>query len=160
MIWLLVTPIVLGILFSFKSPLLQYFRFMYLVPILALVLAEIRNNKIKVLLMLGFIGFSCLYLFNPKMYREDWKGVVASLNNGQKVYMVESFSDPVRFYNSTVLVRDIKTNDPSEKEVIVIPYGEIIHGVDSHKKMEGLGYKLIKQNNFREIITEEWQKQK
>jgi hypothetical protein len=123
-------------------------------------LAEIKSKWIKFGLVLGFLGFSGFYLFNPSMYREDWKGVAASLGNGTRVYMVESFSDPIKFYNSTVFVKDIKTTDPVEDKIIVIPYGELIHGIDSKKKMEGLGYNLVKQNNFREIITEEWQKRK
>lgn len=41
----LVLPIVLAILFSIKSPLLQYFRFLYLVPIMCLVLAVNCDKK-------------------------------------------------------------------------------------------------------------------
>ncbi|MCW1949462.1 MAG: hypothetical protein KIH89_003435, partial [Candidatus Shapirobacteria bacterium] len=160
LLWLLIAPIVLGILFSFKSPLLQYFRFIYLVPITALALAEIKNKWIKLGLIAGFLGFSGFYLFNPSMYREDWKSVAASLANGEKVYMVSSFNDPIVFYNQTILIKDIRTIEPTEDKIILIPYGEILHGVDSHKKLENLGYRLKKQNNFREIVTEEWEKQK
>jgi uncharacterized membrane protein len=156
--WVLIMPIVMGIIFSFKSPLMQYFRFLYLIPIISLVLAEIKNIKIKIFLMVGFLTFSGMYLLNPNMYREDWKSLTASLKDENKVYMVESFGDPVRYYNSKIEIVDIKMVDPAEKKITVIPYGEVIHGVDSHKKMEGLGYKLIKQNNFREIITEDWEK--
>jgi 4-amino-4-deoxy-L-arabinose transferase-like glycosyltransferase len=160
LLWLLVTPIILGVLFSFKSPLMQYFRFIYLVPILALALAEIKSKWLKLGLVLGFLGFSGFYLLNSNMHREDWKSVAASLGNGTKVYMIESFSDPIKFYNSTVFIKDIKTVLPTEEKIVLIPYGEAIHGVDSRKKMEELGYKMIKENSFREITTEEWQKQK
>lgn len=160
LLWLLVTPIILGVLFSFKSPLMQYFRFIYLVPVMALGLAEVKNKWIKFGLVLGFLGFSGFYLLNSNMHREDWKSVAASLGNGTKVYMIESFSDPIKFYNSTVFIKDIKTVLPTEEKIVLIPYGEAIHGVDSRKKMEELGYKMIKENSFREITTEEWQKQK
>lgn len=160
LLWLLVTPIILGVLFSFKSPLMQYFRFIYLVPVIALGLAEVKNKWIKFGLVLGFLGFSGFYLLNSNMHREDWKSVAASLGNGTKVYMIESFSDPIKFYNSTVFIKDIKTVLPTEEKIVLIPYGEAIHGVDSRKKMEELGYKMIKENSFREITTEEWQKQK
>lgn len=159
LLWLLIMPIILGILFSFKSPLIQYFRFIYLVPILALAWAELKSKWIKVGLIGGFLLFSCFYLFNPKMHREDWKSVAASLGNGTKIYMIESFNDPIKFYNSTVFIKDIRITEPTEEKVVLIPYGEAIHGIDSSKKMEKLNYKLIKQNNFREIMVEEWQKQ-
>lgn len=160
LLWLLLAPIILGILFSLKSPLMQYFRFIYLLPIMALVLAEIKSKWLKLGLILGFLAFSGLYLLNPKMYREDWKSVAASLANGEKVYMVSSFNDPIVFYNQTILIKDIRTVDPTEDKITLIPYGEVLHGVDSHKKLESLGYRLKKQNNFREMITEEWEKQK
>lgn len=127
---------------------------------MALGLAEVKNKWIKFGLVLGFLGFSGFYLLNSNMHREDWKSVAASLGNGTKVYMIESFSDPIKFYNSTVFIKDIKTVLPTEEKIVLIPYGEAIHGVDSRKKMEELGYKMIKENSFREITTEEWQKQK
>jgi len=158
--YLMVLPVILGVIVSFKAPMMQYFRFIYLVPIMAVVLAEVRNKWLKIFLILGFLGFTCVYLFNLNMHREDWKSVAASLGNGEKVYMVESFSDPIKFYNPTVLVKDIKTMEPTEENVILIPYGETIHGINSKEKMEELGYVLVEKNNFREIITEEWEKQK
>ena len=160
MLWLLIATIVLGIIFSFKSPLMQYFRFLYLVPILMVILAENKSKVIKTSLLMGFFVFSCLYLFNPKMYREDWKGAVASLGNGTKIYLIGSFSDPVKYYNETILVNDIKTTDPTEGLVNVIPYGEEIHGISSQDKMKGLKYGLVKQTDFRGVVVEEWQKQK
>ena len=158
--WLLITPIIMGIIFSFKSPLLQYFRFLYLVPILGLLLAGIKINKIKIFLVIGFLAFGGVYLLNPNMHREDWKGLSNSLGNEQKIYMVKSFEDPVKYYKPKIEVVDIKTSDPKEEKVTIIPYGEEIHGVNSKVKMESLGYIMIKKNNFREITTEEWKKEK
>jgi len=156
--FLLITPIFLGILFSIKSPLLQYFRFLYLIPILSLVLANNKNIKIKPLLVVGFLIFSLIYLLNPKMHREDWKSLVASLNNNQKIYMIGSFADPVKFYNPTIQIGDIKSSDPKENEVTIVPYGEIIHGINTKEKMEKLGYQLLEKNSFREISLETWKK--
>ena len=157
--WILIIPIVMGVIFSFKSPLMQYFRFLYLIPILSLVLAEIKNNKIKLLLVVGFLIFSGMYLLNPNMYREDWKSLTASLKNENKIYMVESFGDPVRYYNSKIKIVDIKTTNPTEEKITLIPYGEEIHGINSDEKLTKLGYKLTKKNNFREITTEIWEKE-
>lgn len=159
-LWLLLAPLVLGIAFSFKSPMIQYFRFIYLIPILGISLAEIKSDKLKLFLTIGFIGFSGLYLLNPEMHREDWKSVAASLENGTKVYMIGSFGDPIKFYNATVLVEDIKTIEPKEDKIKVITYGEMIHGINSQDKLTKLGYQLVKKNNFREITTEEWEKKK
>ncbi len=158
MAWLLIMPIILGILFSFKSPLMQYFRFLYLVPILMLVLAENKSKVLKIALALGFLGFSYLYLGNAEMYRENWKEAVGSLENGNKVYMIGSFGDPIKYYNSTILVKDIKTAEPEEESITVIPYGEEIHGLNIEKSLIGLRYEQIRQKDFRGVIIENWKK--
>lgn len=148
----LVLPIVLAILFSIKSPLLQYFRFLYLVPIMCLVLAiNCKKKWQKILIGGGFLIFSLMYLLNPNYYREDWKSVAAEIENEKSVYMIESFSDPIKFYNPKIKVKDIKTITPIEKEIWVIPYGEVIHGINSEEKLNKLGYKKIEEKNFREI---------
>ena len=154
--FLLIVPIIFGILFSIKSPLLQYFRFLYLIPVLSLILANNRRTTAKLLLTLGFLVFSFIYLLNPKMHREDWKSLVESLDNNQKIYMIASFSDPIKFYNPTIEIIDIKTYDPIEKEIMVVPYGGIIHGVEIKQKMEKLGYQQTEIKNFREIVLESW----
>lgn len=105
----------------------------------------------KILVSGGFLIFSLMYLLNPNYYREDWKSVAAEIENEKSVYLIESFSDPIKFYNPKIKVKDIKTITPMEKEIWVIPYGEVIHGINSEEKLNKLGYKKIEEKNFREI---------
>lgn len=156
--WLIISPIIFGVLFSIKSPLLQYFRFLYLIPILSLLLGKIDSQKIKFFLSVIFVGFSLMYLLNQNMYREDWKGLTEYLRNNQKIYMIASFADPIRFYNPTIQVGDIKTSSPDEDNIILIPYGESIHGVDTNKKMKDLGYEKTETKNYREVVMEFWER--
>jgi mannosyltransferase len=157
--FLLIVPVIFGIIFSLKSPLIQYFRFLYLIPILGLLLADIKNYKIKIFLIGGFLIFSLMYLLNPKMYREDWKSVAIDLKDNQKIYMIATFDDPIKFYKKNIQIGDIKTNKPTEDEVVLIPYGEAIHGIETTKKMTEWGYKLAQTKNYREIVVETWKKQ-
>ncbi len=160
----LILPIVLAMLFSIKSPLLQYFRFLYLLPIMCLLLA-INANKLwkKVLIGGGFLIFSLIYLFNRDYHREDWKSVANNLI-GDQVYMIESFADPIKFYNPDIKIYDLRNKIPTatgqvdESEIDVIPYGEVIHGLDHQKMLTNLGYKMIKKESFREMILEKWKK--
>jgi 4-amino-4-deoxy-L-arabinose transferase-like glycosyltransferase len=155
----LLLPLILAIIFSIKSPLLDYFRFLYLLPIMALILAiNIDKKWQKILIGGGFLIFSLAYLLNPDYYREDWKNVTMSLRNNREVYMIGSFADPIKFYNPQIAVRDIKTEIPTEKEILVIPYGEEIHGINFEKKMEDLRYRRAEQVDFRGIALEEWEK--
>ena len=98
-----------------------------------------------------------MYLLNPKMHREDWKSLSGSLGNNQKIYMVESFGDPIKFYNPTIQIEDIKISLPKEDKVVLIPYGDIIHGIDTNKKMIELGYKQKEVKDFREVRLEFWE---
>ncbi len=159
LVWLMVIPLVLGIVFSFKSPMVQYFRFLYLVPILGILLAKERMNLIKILLSVGFLGFSLFYSLNPVMHREDWRSLANQLvsSSVHQIYMVKSFEDPIKFYNPDINILDIR-DKISENNVWVVPYGEVIHGVNHNKILEDEGYRLEKQINFRENILEEWQK--
>ncbi|MDD4026613.1 MAG: glycosyltransferase family 39 protein [Candidatus Shapirobacteria bacterium] len=159
----LTVPIILAILFSIKSPLLQYFRFLFLVPIMALILA-INANKFwqKILVVGGFLIFSLAYLLNPNYYREDWKGVVKKISDGRSqildktVYMIGSFGDPVKYYRPDIQISDIRS--PIEgRQIWVIPYGEAIHGINSEEILKKLGYKKTSEENFREIKLENWQ---
>jgi uncharacterized membrane protein len=155
----LVIPIVLAILFSIKSPLLQYFRFLYLLPIMTLILAiSCNKNWQKILVFGGFLIFSLSYLLNPSYYREDWKSVALELKDKKSVYMIGSFADPIKFYNSKIEIKDIKNVTPIEKEIVLIPFGQAIHGINSEEKLENLGYQKISEKNFREIKLEEWKK--
>jgi uncharacterized membrane protein len=157
--WLIVAPLLLGVIFSFKSPMIQYFRFLYLVPTLTLLLAKEKNKIIKIFLSIGFLGFSLFYLLSPAMYREDWKSLVGQLNSLSidQIYMIESFGDPIKFYNSNIKIVDVRSEILGD-DVWIVPYGEIIHGVNHLDILKKAGYKLEEQINFREISLEKWQK--
>lgn len=152
----LVIPIILAIIFSIKSPLLQYFRFLFLIPILALILA-INCEKMwqKILICGGFLIFSLIYLLNPIYYREDWKSISKELEGS--VYMISSFGDPIKFYNPEIKINDLR-NKIEETEIKVIPYGELIHGVKHELILSDFGYQKTGEKSFREITLETWKK--
>lgn len=141
--------LVIGTIFSIFTPMLQYFRFLYLIPVMALVI-----NKSKVI-AIGFLIFSLVYVLNPQFYREDWKSLSKDLGN--KVYMISSFSDPIKYYKN-INISDIRDNI-LENEVTVVPYGEAIHGIDHNQIMTAVGYQKLTTKNYRELTSEIWQKE-
>ncbi|MDD2482777.1 MAG: glycosyltransferase family 39 protein [Candidatus Shapirobacteria bacterium] len=155
----LILPIILAIIFSIKSPLLQYFRFLYLVPIMALILAINIDIKWQRMMVSGvFLIFSLIYLFNPNYYREDWKGMTNFLQDEKKVYMINSFSDPIKFYDPEIEIHDLR-EEINDSKIVVIPYGEEIHGIHHEDILNNFNYKKTKEINFREIEAEIWEKQ-
>ncbi|MBP9817191.1 glycosyltransferase family 39 protein [Candidatus Shapirobacteria bacterium] len=145
------TTLAIGVVFSIFTPMFEYFRFLYLIPIMAL---AIGKNK---LIAGGFLAWSLVYVLNPSFYREDWKSVVAELSKDQPVYMIKSFEDPVSYYNLDLRYKtyDLRI-EPKENRITVIPYGEEIHGVNHVKLMEKQGYKMVDQKNYRGLVSESW----
>lgn len=138
----------IGTVFSIFTPMLQYFRFLYLIPVMALV---IKKNY---LIAGGFVVFSSIYLLNPQFYREDWKSLSKDLPN--KIYMISSLGDPIKYYKN-INISDIR-GDILENEIAVVPYGETIHGVDHNQILTKAGYKIVETKNYRELTSERWQK--
>lgn len=103
----------------------------------------------------GFLVFSLIYLLDPNFYREDWKSVASNLSGD--VYMIESFADPIKFYNPNINIYDLR-GKIDQNNIKVITYGEEIHGVDHVNIMNRLGYQKIGQKNYRGIILENWEK--
>lgn len=156
-------PIFLGLIFSFWSPLLQYFRFLYLIPILSILLIfglSIRRKFHLVggfLVIGGYIILSIVYLMNPSFHREDWKSLVRDLNSEEKIYMIQSSSDPVLYYNKNIIVNDLKKLGKTEdKKIIVIPYTSDIHGVNYQKNLKEQNFSLVSKKSYRELVLEYW----
>lgn len=162
--FLFVFPLFLGLIFSFFSPLLQYFRFIYLIPVLSLLLSfqanrvtRIRPVRLNWLLLVGFLFWSLVYLLLPEFHREDWKQTAAKIGGGSPVYMVASSSDPMSYYARDILIRDLRELESArEKSLVVIPYTSDIHGIDYKKTLTEKRYRLNKTYSLRGLTYEEW----
>ena len=154
--FLLIVPLVFGIIFSLKSPMLQYFRFLYLIPIISLIISLEAKKNIKIFLTIGFLIFSGIYLINPKMHRENWKDLASSLSSSDNVYMLNSFADPINFYNPNLKINAFEKSVPIEDNIKIIPYGEAIHGFDHTRLMQEQGYVKTEEKDFGGVTWEEW----
>jgi len=146
------TSLFIGMIFSLFTPMFQYFRFLYLIPFLCLILKKSYFYSIV------FFLFSIVYLLNPAFHREDWQSLSASLNSSP--YLIESIADPIKYYRPDLKINDLKTATPIEKSITIIPYAVDIHGLDYRQKLSALNYHQVTSNNFRELITETWEKLK
>ncbi len=174
LVFLLIFPIFLGLIVSFFTPLLQYFRFLYLAPVFCILLALpvfFKRSKLVtmrgVIVLAGFVVFSLVYLGNAQFHREDCKSLVASLPLNQPVYMIISSSDPVKYYDPKIVIKDLKLIglgrkpyfDSSVNQLIIIPYTSEIHGVDYERRLTGYNYYRKSRVSFREVYYEIWEKQ-
>jgi hypothetical protein len=158
-------PLILGFLISFFTPLLQYFRFVYLIPLFALLICcGIEEKYRRAIYLAGFIIFSIVYVFMPQYHRENWRALVGTIKPGQTVYMVYSSSDPVRYYldqnNNSSKIKDLSAlpSAMKEKNILVIPYTADIHGVNYQETLTKYGYKEFMTLTARGLKSEVWQK--
>lgn len=170
---LFIFPLVFAAIFSFVSPLLQYFRFLYLIPIMSLLIV-FGLNKIKIArvypVIAGiFIIFSGVYVFTPSFHRENWKGlsqaiILRNLTDNKQyvpVYMIPSASDPLTYYLPTLKISDISTLGTTPflpNEIAVIPYVSDIHGVDYKTELLKKGYVETEKESFNGLVLEHWTK--
>lgn len=164
--FLFFVPIFLSFIVSFFTPLLQYFRFLYLIPIFCLLLALLINNKlIYKIIFFGFLFFSCLYLFNSDYHREDWKSLSFFLrkNNIKEVFMIKSSSDPLIYYNNKIKIVDLKNVcdrafflNKKIKDIFVIPYSSEIWGINYKECLKNKGYQLFFEKSFRGLKLEKY----
>ncbi|GIW64606.1 MAG: hypothetical protein KatS3mg092_0539 [Patescibacteria group bacterium] len=163
-LFFLIFPIILGFLFSIFVPMLNYFKFLYLLPFFVIYLSYITvftKEKFNLYILFIFIFFSFVYLFIPYFHREDWKSLASYLqkNKIKKIYMITSSFDPLIYYDKKIKVislknlcdRDIFLNN---EKIYVIPYKAEIWGVDYKKCLQLQGKNQLSSVNFRGLSLE------
>ncbi len=165
-IWLwFIIPILIAFVGAFFVPGFSYFRLIFVIPALYLLLSygltQIKNNKILLAFLLILnISFSLTYLINDKFWREDWKTAVPFLENklaDDEVVLVSygepftpylwyskypgrahSFDQQSYLYKSTLYSLDylMDLTDPQRK---------------NYEKLVNLGFKQQEVYNFRGV---------
>jgi uncharacterized membrane protein len=164
LLFLLLFPLILGFIVSFFVPMLQYFRFLFLIPIMAIILASANVSTClsagRYIAIIGFVVFSSAYLLLPQFHREDWKSLVRSLPKDKPVYMILASSDPVKYYNRSLKVLRLESlKESKENNIIVVPYTAEIYGFDYQKILKEKNYRLTDKKTFRGLVLEQYSKQ-
>lgn len=164
--FLLFAPLGFGLLFSLSSPLLQYFRFLFLIPIMSILIsfACSKNYSYKLLsyiLATGFVILSGVYLIFPQFHREDWKSLAVSLPQNIPVYMIKSSSDALEYYRRDLQLFELRNSVLVTQKIIVIPYTSDIYGYDYKNDLDLKDYRNISTiSNFQGLSYEIWQHNK
>lgn len=109
--WIFI-PLILAFLISFLIPVLSYFRMIFILPAVYLILAKGIENlpkkfAIPAIVFICLVSLSSLfgYYLNPKFQREDWRGAVSfvSQNLDNQTFVVFEYNEipaPVRYYRN------------------------------------------------------------
>lgn len=98
LLWLCL-PILVGMIISFRLPMLSYFRFLFCLPALSLIIVQsLQNQKFALrlisLIVVFQIGVYGYFLLQPKSHREPWKQAVAKLNHEATMNRIVVFTFP------------------------------------------------------------------
>jgi uncharacterized membrane protein len=167
--WLII-PIVLGIFVGFKIPTLSYFRFLFCLPALYILLArgllEVKDN-IRKIVFFAIISInllsSCYYLLSPNFHRENWRGLVSFVEsnkttNSMTIFVADSNTEAYRYYAPNAKIAGPDGLKTGYSQIWLMRYlKDIFDTNDSvRKKAENLGYKLNGQYNFNGVEVWEY----
>lgn len=157
--WLLV-PITIGVLVSFKIPTLSYFRFLFCLPALYILLAvgiEKMGKYKKIVLFFLIVSnilFTTYYLFTPCFHREDWRKAANFIGSNKIVFPANSQKEALTYYgkgNQTISVGALSKKDSevwlSRYVWEVVDQGDVIG-----KEIENLGYNKISEEDFNGVV--------
>jgi hypothetical protein len=160
--YLFVLPLIFGMAVSVIAPMMMYFRFLYLIPVMSLLLVTTLHKKIPhihIFILASYIIFSLVYLTGSQFHREDWKSLSGKLEKDIPVYMIIPSSDPIAYYRSDVSVYELRTLGSTKvPEVIeVIPYTSDLYGLNYVQLLQNAGCIKESQATFRgDLILEKW----
>jgi len=160
LLFFLIGPVLLGLLVSFITPMMQYFRFLYLIPIMCLLIGiGVKKNRFLTYIpIIIFLFFSLLYIFFPQFHREDWKALTQELNSQFPVFMILPSSDPVWYYNPRIPLSELRSIEGRRLTgvITIIPYVEEVYGFTHETILEKKGCIRIKEIRYRGLIREDW----
>lgn len=157
--WLFI-PVFLGALISLKVPILYYFRFIFCLPALYILLARGiagLRGKIFYISLSGVILINVVssgyYLFDSKFQREDWRGIARAVGEDLVVYPAASQEEALTYYGKGGQIVYYKNFDGGSQNIWLSRYvWNIFDPEDSARiKIENLGYNKVQELNLNGV---------
>jgi len=165
-LWVLV-PLGLGLIISLKIPVLDYFRFLFVLPAFYIIVSlgllnlSLRRQKIFLILVIFLnLGFSSFYFLSPKAQREDWREAVKYIENNRSsgsavIFPADSQKEAYQYYSPETDILSSEAVKKGYSEVWLLRYAQAISDpTDStRQKIENLGYKKEIELDFNGVVV-------
>ena len=172
---LLFIPPIIGFIVSFKIPVFSYFRFLFALPFLYLLIGLFVLNKKKIFYLILTINIvtSLIYVFNPQFHRENWKGLAKWLEqknqNHSPIIIIDQISKPLDYYypkKKEVIklplpnIAQIKT-PINQNQIFLISYGIAIFDPENNirQELKNQNFTIKQGQSFNKVGIEVWQRQ-
>ncbi len=168
--WVII-PLFLAFSISFFVPVLSYFRMIFILPGLYLIMAKSilefpRKIAIASFSIILFISIASLlgYYFEPRFQREDWRGAVNFVSQNLEVKSIVIFENnevpaPVRYYNPNLskfkpgLSVDLASNLEGKNKIYLFEYLADVYDPNRivEQKIKGLNFIQKKVYDFHGV---------
>ena len=169
LIWLwFLLPILLGFFISLKLPIFSYFRFLFCLPALYLLVA-IGLEKVKprismilvVILIVLNLAFSGIYLFTPGFQREDWRELTTFIKeesvskNTITLFVADSNMEAYKYYDSNANISGPEGFGTNYQEIWLMRYLQPVFDSNDllRAKIEASGYNKEKEYDFNSVVV-------
>lgn len=164
-LWAII-PLVISLLVSLKIPVLNYFRFLFVLPAVYLIISfgiislSKKWQAIVIVLILG-INFitSFIYLSENRFQREDWRSAVSYIEakRGEKsivVFPALSQMEAYRYYAPSASLYGPDALRKGLSQIWLIRYAQPISDPSdsTRQKIESLGYKKHDELDFNGVL--------
>jgi hypothetical protein len=164
LLWLTI-PFLVSLIISVKIPVLNYFRFLFLLPAFYLLLASgllsVPKKYFKVMLFVVLainLASSFMYLTNKTFQRENWRGAVkyVEANKNSKdvvIFPADSQMEAYRYYAPNALIYGPEAINKYHKSIWLVRYAQVISNPSdtTRLRIEGLGYKKTGEFDFNGV---------
>lgn len=172
--WLFI-PMLLTFIISFKLPMFQPFRLLFIMPAFILIVAYAItlinkfNNYLLAAIIFVFLFCNCLFFFNQNFLREDWRGAVSYLKSQENIVVINAWPEtfaPIVLYGRELKVVSGVNKIPAEKEFVkmrldlvserdiyYLSYLSQLTDPDKNieKELINKGYKIVETKDFRGV---------
>ncbi|OGD86951.1 hypothetical protein A2Z23_01675 [Candidatus Curtissbacteria bacterium RBG_16_39_7] len=174
LLWLIL-PVTLGWIISFFIPVYSYFRFLFVLPVLYILLAcgilTFKKAKVRIVLagIVILIGFASQIIFwtNPRFHREDWRTAVSYIENRSKnqsaaaVFVNLAQTAPYQYYaKSSPFYSPSGWQDKNLQTIWLSRYVQPIFDPQDNlrKEIEDQGFVKIEEKDFNGVVFWHYQK--
>ncbi len=154
--WLwLVVPLIAGALLSVFIPTFTYFRHLFVLPAFYILIASgVKSRLLLALLITVNLLTSGMYLFDPRLHREDWRGAADALGSSKTVFPADSQKEALIYYGKGDQIVSPDEASGKDGEIWLSRYvWEIFDPTDTARlKIEDLGYNKTSEYNFNGVV--------
>ena len=168
-IWLwLVIPIILGMIISLKLSIFSYFRFLFCLPALYLLVAigleKVRpkiSNILIIVLVATNLVFSGIYLISPRFQREDWRGLASFIKKESEnrraivLFVADSNMEAYKYYDSGANISGPNGFSTKYQKIWLMRYLQPVFDANDtlRAKIEASGYNKEKEYDFNGVVV-------